>query len=52
MVADLESQGRLHLSTENSVIDDDDDDDDDEFSFNDASIHAGHLCKNGILTLF
>ena len=32
--------------------DDDDDDDDDDFSFNDASIHEGHLCQNGILTLF
>ena len=55
MVAGLESQVRLHLSTLNSVTefdddDNDDDDDDDEFRFNDTSIHEGHLRHNSILT--
>ena len=50
MVAGLESQARLHLSTPNSFIESDDNDDDDEFRFNDASIHEGHLRQNGILT--
>ena len=53
MVAGLELQARLHLSTSNFVIeydgdDDDDDDDDDDFRFDDASIHEGHLRQNGI----
>ena len=49
MVAGLESQVRLHLSTLNSVTEFDDDDDD-EFRFNDVSIHEGHLRQNSILT--